>query len=654
MQPRTLLVLAGGLLAFLLAFFSINTETGSDPRLTLVVSQALVDTGTPFLDVYQHDDLLDRPFDAYVANGDILQSNTTAHFTNYFPLGPSLISAPIVAVARALGRDMRTPDNYALQRWLSALTVALVFFLAYALARAYLAEWPSLALALIAVLGSSLLSTLGTALWSHNYAVLVAGGVLLLLARESQGKSSSLHPALLGLLLFLCFLNRPSLVAFIVPVLVYVLWRDRRAFVITALVSGGLLLAYLAWNTAVTGAILPAYFSTSRLQVERVPLWVGVVGNLVSPSRGLLIFSPFLLPVLIGYGVYWRSLLRLPLVWLCLVWFGLQLIVVARAASWWGGWSFGPRLLTDIWPGLIVLTAILGAFLRDTAGTRSQRLFEGAFLALGLVAIVLHVGQGLYSQPASRWNGFIRPIPPDSSTLGDLFNWRYAQPVATNAMLCTIERDGLEPFFGNDLPLTRYPAGQMFSIVQELSRWELPQIMADMPDPIDAAPAAQPRAVLSENRYFLPMVSVPGYSLVYYGWSKLSPYGDGLSIRWSYCRDSEIWLKAEADPDLKTLELAVTGLTYGPQEVEVALNDQPLGTMHWSGELETQTLAFPTALLPGDALTRLQFSFPDARHPNLHDQRPLGLALAGLRIGEPGMGEVVLPEAERPLEGYPP
>ncbi len=652
MQRRTLIVIAGGLLVFLLAYFSINTDAGSDPKLTLVVSQALVDTGTPFLDIYQNDDLLDRPFAAYVDNGDILLQST-AHFTNYFPLGPSLISAPFVAVARGLGYDMRTTDNYALQRLLSALTVALVFFLAYALSRTYLDGWPSLVLALIAVLGSSLLSTLGTALWSHNYAVLAAGGALLLLVREREGNSSSLHPVLLGLLLFLCFLNRPSLIAFIVPVLVYVLWRDRRAFLTTALVSGGLLLGYLAWNAAATGSFLPAYFSTNRLQVERSPLWVGIVGNLVSPSRGLLIFSPFLLPVLLGYGVYWRSLLRRPIVRLCLVWFGLQLIIVAQAASWWGGWSFGPRLLTDIWPGLIVLTAILGAFLRDNATIRAQRLFVGAFLALGMAAIVVHVGQGLNSQSASRWNGFIRPVPADDSTLGDLFNWRYAQPVANSAMLCAIERDSLEPFFGNDLPLTYYAVGQSFSIVQDISRWELPKIMAEIPRTIDPVPATS-AAAPSAHQTYIPVLSAPGHSLVFSGWSSLSPYGDELDIRWSYCRDSEIWLKLTTDPTLKTLALVVTGLTYGPQTIEVAINDQPLGTMQWSGELETQTLAFPAALLPSEGLTRLQFTFPNAHRPNLQDQRPLGLALVGLGIGRPGAERLVLPSPEPPTAAYPP
>ena len=644
--------IAGGLLVFCLAYFSVNTEVGSDPKLTLVVSQAVLDTGAPFLDPYAGDDLLGRPFDSYVAGGDILEQN--GHYVHYFPLGPSLISVPFVAVARGLGHDMRTTDNYGLQRLLSALTVVLVFLLAYALAHTYLDCWPALALAFVAVLGSSLISTLGTALWSHNYAVLFVGAALLLIAREANGKSSSLAPALLGLLLFLSFINRPSTVAFILPALAYLLWRQRRAFVIAAVTSAVLLAGYLAWNATLTGAWLPSYFSAARLQVTRAPLWVGIAGNLISPSRGLLIFSPFLLPVLAGYWVYRRSLLRQPLVWLCLVWFGLQLVIIARAASWWGGWSFGPRLLTDIWPGLIVLTAILWAFLHALGEARPRRAFDYTFLILGAVAITLHVVQGLYSQPASRWNGYITPVPPPGE-LGDLFNWRYAQPAATNAMLCDIERAAIAALPQADIPLGRYSLGGPLAAEDGLSRWEISSVLA-----LDAsrmAGASRHAAALPTGtpHLYLPLVAVPAWpAALYVGWSTPVPLAADQLVRWSQCPEAEIWLNPVASPVGGTVMLVLTGRTNDAQEVRIAVNGQPVGVMAWSGYPETQTIAFPASLLPRAGLTRLTFSFPSAHKPNLRDQRLLGLALDTLMLAKSGGEGLTLPAGPGVPPAYPP
>jgi len=653
-QRIRIFLIVGGLLVFFLAYFSINTDTGSDPRLTLVVSQALLETGEPFLDPYASDILLGQPFDSYVADGDILELN--GRYANYFPLGPSLISVPFVLIANSLGYDMRTADNYELQRILSAATVLLVFLLAYALARTYLDNWPSLVLAFVAVLGSSLVSTLGTALWSHNYAVLFTGAALLIIAREAIGKSSSYSPVLVGLLLFLSFINRPSTVAFILPALAYILWRQRRVFFIAALTSAVLLGGYLTWNAMQTGVWLPSYFSTARLQVVRAPLWIGVAGNLISPSRGLLIFSPFLLPVLAGYVIYWRSLLRQPIVWLCLVWFGLQLVIITRAASWWGGWSFGPRLLTDIWPGLIVLAAILWAYLLESSTTKTQHAFAYTFLALGAIAIILNVVQGLYSQPTSRWNDYIDPAPSpsDDSQFGDLFNWRYAQPLASNGMLCAMERAAVLAYPEEELPISPSSLGQPFLASGGLTGWDLSPVSSyAYPQTTTAAPKVDiPHPVAGQS--FLPLIGVPAYSPFYLGWSAPTSFPENQVSRWSQCPEAEIWLNLAPGSDAESILLTVTGLTNSAQEVTIAINGQQAGAMQWSGQLETQTITFPTSMLSDEGLTHLMFSFPAAHFPNLRDQRPLGLALVELTLSQGSAGDVIPAAPSEKPASYPP
>lgn len=634
-------VLVGSLLIFLLSYFSINTDVGSDPQLTLLVSQALVDHGTLHLDAYVDDTILGRPFDSYRASGVIQE--TGGHMTHYFPAGPSLVAAPFVGLARLAGWDMRSHDNYRLQEILSALTAAAAFALGYALARCYVAERPALVIALVSVLGSSLISTLGTAYWSHNPAVLFIGGALWLLARVDGGHARAYHPFALGAALFVAFMCRASAVAFIAPVFGYLAVRDRRALILAGATALALLLIYLLVSVRLTGAGVSDYYSPERLVAERAPLWVGVVGNLISPGRGLFVFSPFLLVVVVGLVAFRGRLWRRPMLWLCLIWFALHLAIVARAASWWGGWSFGPRLLTDLWPGLIVLTALWWSAVVAHSLSRA-RPWAVAYLCLALPAVLFHVGLGLNSQPASRWNAAIDPTPDEGpATGGDLFNWQYTQVAATNAMLCRIERDK----FGGALApssLLPYTPGQTIPFDADQIA---PRRPAAAPATTDAPPTPSQAAAA---RAFLPALFTPANTALYLGWAEPTILEGGGGFRWSQCERTEIrfWLADAASVGEATL--VVRGRALGAQRVRIDVNDTFVGEQAWQSAAAEQSLRIPAGLLRPGAANVLTFHFPDAHAPSLRDQRPLGLALesVALWLGEPPVASPSPPEVAYP------
>ena len=89
------------------------------------------------------------------------------------------------------------------------------------------------------------------------------------------------------------------------------------------------------------------------------PLWGGLAGILVSPGRGLLVYSPIAIGSLIGMALVWRRhgdlLLRYvgPGV-LC------TLLLYSKWGNWWGGSSYGPRLLADLGPALALLLYPVG------------------------------------------------------------------------------------------------------------------------------------------------------------------------------------------------------------------------------------------------------------------------------------------------------
>jgi hypothetical protein len=101
-------------------------------------------------------------------------------------------------------------------------------------------------------------------------------------------------------------------------------------------------------------AAATALSKTGSSAVWQTPLWVGLPGLLISPARGLLVFSPFLGFAL--WGVWrvwkddaWRSLRPASAA------FVLLMILSSLWFDWWGGHSFGYRLLADLMPLLALL-----------------------------------------------------------------------------------------------------------------------------------------------------------------------------------------------------------------------------------------------------------------------------------------------------------
>lgn len=597
-----------------LVFFSFNKEITSDPEFTLLVSQALLEHGSIRLDPYQDQLLFDRPFQFYINDATLLETN--GHYYNYYPAGPSILSTVFVLPALLRGWDMATADNYTLQYILSALSVAVVFLLVYALARAYLDGWSSLAIAVVAVLGSSFTSSLGTALWSLNFTTIFLLLVLLLFVRWETG--GNINGYLVGLLMFLAFFCRASAVAFIIPALLYLLWRDRPVFFRAALTAFAFFVLFLVFSRWAYGTWLPAYYTVARVQVDRpVPVWVGILGHFISPSRGVLVFSPFLVLVLLGVIRFWRTLARQPLFWLCLSWFAFHVWLASRATRWWGGWSFGPRVLTDAFPALVLITILLWHVAAPQLSRPARRLSAGTFLALGVVAIFVHVGQGLYNKPAQSWNALLQPLPqPGETGLGELFDWQYAQVLMSSDRLCAWEWEKVEAYLPYDMTLTPLPLDRPVTYLADQALL-VPYLF------IPAGPA-DGKAVAAGNDAILT------------GWG---PPTD--EYRWSGCHTSRIVFRpGDEFQEPSRLVLAITAGSLDEQPVTVRVNGTPIGSLTWNDKpwetgFRTQELTLDSALIQPGRINTLTFEFPEAHMPGVTwynmrfhlDQRSVALAL---------------------------
>jgi hypothetical protein len=441
-----LLSLVVGALAWLLVTLAPVTYASADPRGSLLTTQAIIEYGTFKLDAY------DPPLDYRVA-----EQNGHRYYT--FPPGSSLIALPAVWLANQAGLHMARPnDDALLQKHLAALSVALAGLLIYRFCRRRLPTIPALLLTLSFTFGSAVISTLGTAFWSSNAALL-----LLLLALGLPGDRIQLTPAMAlpgGLLLGVAYLVRPTAALFALVLTLYLAWRNWR----NALwLVGGFLIVLGLWSSFALreyGQLLPAYYMPSR--ASGGSFFTALPGHLVSPARGLLIYSPFLLVIAIAaIGLVHKTRLP-PLCWLALIWFGLHLLVVASFPHWWGGSSYGPRLLAEALPALLAISVWVWQQVRALQPARVQWALSACYSLATAVAVIINSGQGLFNPATSDWNA----LPPIDAHPEHLFDWRYPQFLATSEQLArrSVEQQlrSLEPY----LPGTRLNVGSNAAIFE--------------------------------------------------------------------------------------------------------------------------------------------------------------------------------------------
>ena len=413
-------VVLGCLASFLVTFNAPVKYTSSDSRFSLLTSLALLEGKGVRLDDYFHPEAVDTYYQIRRENG---------HLYNYNALGTSIVAAPFVALANLRGDSVRYEEmDRSLQTTLAALCVTATFLLLYLIGRAFVDVGDSLLIASAFTFGSQVMSTMGSALWNFDCEVVVLLGTLLLVLRTTTWPAQ--RAAALGALLLLAYLCRPTASIATVALLAAVFRRDRRAAIIGAAVFGIGLAVFMAWSLREYHMLLPWYYAGGRLALGHIG--TAVYGNLASPARGLLVYCPYLLVVVVALAWTARTWRTSAPAWLALGWATtLFLAVSSSSAQWWGGFGFGPRLLTDIVPPLALLTAGAFAAMRQQLAASLVRRVATVFGVLMAVAILFHTYQGLYNGSTVKWN----ESPNIDQHPEYLFDWRHPQFLASPDML---------------------------------------------------------------------------------------------------------------------------------------------------------------------------------------------------------------------------
>jgi hypothetical protein len=258
--------------------------------------------------------------------------------------------------------------------------------------------------------------------------------------------------------------------------------------------------------------------SILSLSFPVAPMW----GTLFSPSRGLFVFSPFLLFLGIRFWPsYWRrhkiTPLEVLLAGLSLAWW----IGTARWASWWGGGSYGPRLLCELLPCVSILLIPVVANL-SLHGAWRVRAVCMAFVIAGVFSVGTHF-RGATSAAAQDWNG--TPVSIDHAPQR-LWSWK--DPQFLRGLTDDLRRSHEFKAPAGATPLAFYsiPPCRIFDTRGAPGTFGGPGLIAHKPRlvPIPDGPCEIPRGAAA---YSLNLVAMPRGPL---GWLNAWAAGDPMPL----------------------------------------------------------------------------------------------------------------------------
>jgi hypothetical protein len=345
------------------------------------------------------------------------------NYRSAYPL-PSALAAGAVAWTFAklgivdLGAPLAAPFVAKLTAsLLTAVAVGLAFLAARRRVPAAQAAFVAVALGA----GTNFWAGVSQTLWQQETALCALMGAVAILGRtELRARDLVAAGALLGLAGW----ARPQVAPIVLVLAISMVARAGRRGVLGWIPLAGAAGVAIGINVAWFGHPLGAVPSLEALHesvhatsgsVSRTP-WVSAAGLLVSPSRGLLVFSPIVAFAAFGFPDARREGWRSDLTW-CLVAAAAEFVGYSFYQVWWGGHTFGPRYALDLLPLLVPVAA---AGFPVIASRRAVAALAAVCLAWSIGAAAL----GAFVYPADVWNNDPENVDVSHRRLWD---WRDCQ-----------------------------------------------------------------------------------------------------------------------------------------------------------------------------------------------------------------------------------
>lgn len=389
------------------------------------------------------------------------------HSLSTFPWMTAVFQVPVVAAGDMVrGLQGKAPladaaptptETMPYQRLTGAWIVALTAVLFWELMRSRVANAvnrPRLVATILTglfVLGTPMWSDVSRSAWSQGPAILMFVVALLLVVRSEQRPWLA---GLSGLPLAIAYTLRPSAAIVIVAFAAWLLFFHRRWVFAYAAGVVAVLAPWAAVNQHFYGTYLQPYHSASR--AEFLPPWIdeSMVGTLFSANRGLFVFVPILI-VVVPLALWRVCRRKADSIEVLSLFVGVALwLAVCSISDWVGGNSFGPRLLADLLPFLMILSVPV-----VVAVLRLRRSFRKA-VALGMISVLLLGGVAINGSGAMLhsgwcWNDRYLDQPTDRA---GVWAWDHQQALLGYRVIAVSGFDGVKFEVGqSDCTVTTQP-----------------------------------------------------------------------------------------------------------------------------------------------------------------------------------------------------
>jgi len=267
-----------------------------------------------------------------------------------FPPGIAFLAFPFFLPFVLAGADPLNLGLLVRVGHVAAATIEVIAtLLLWSVLRRFVSSRWSLALVLLYFFGTSVRTVASQALWQHagvHLAIAIALWLVFLARPVALWREFAAGVAL----------GYGTVVRQTTAMLVPFVPAARVRATIVAIVGAAIgVVPLLVYNMLAFGNPLEQGYGTKPFDTS--PL-TGLYGLLLSPSRGLFVYEPYIIfafatIVLLKPG---RDHLELRLLSLTYAW-AATAILYSTYAEWWGGRVFGPRFLDDLAPALFVLLA---------------------------------------------------------------------------------------------------------------------------------------------------------------------------------------------------------------------------------------------------------------------------------------------------------
>jgi hypothetical protein len=326
-------------------------------------------------------------------------TTTATGIYSVYPIGTPLMVVPYIAADDALGGHLMSELGQNIAPWhdhfaASTISAAAVAVLYLAMRRRQASVTAALLATTVFALGTTVWSTASRGLWQHGPLIFCFSVAIFFLSRKPI---RLIDAAAAGFALGYAVLTRQVAGIALMTIALALLSMNWRAAFVLGLAAIPPMLVNVAYDLHAFGWIGNPYVSQYAGSVSWS--WTAFAGLMVSPQRGLLIFSPILLFAGYGFVHLVRERRASSLDWAYLGYCLSLWVFLAFWPGWHGAYSYGPRLMSDALPFLVLYLAPAW----DAMARRPALTAMSGFFLLLAVSIAIHA-RGATDWDAWRWN----------------------------------------------------------------------------------------------------------------------------------------------------------------------------------------------------------------------------------------------------------